>query len=47
MEALLDRLGPLRTPVSPFEAFLSTTLLRQVDPDGKRSSDGGVLHAAT
>src|SRR5688572_2803598 len=32
MEALLDRLGPLRLPLSPFEAFLSTALLRQVDP---------------
>ena len=34
MEALLNWLGPLRTPVSPFEAFLSTALLREVDPDG-------------
>ena len=35
MEALLDRLGPLRLPFSPFEALLSTMLLRQVEPDGK------------
>ena len=33
-ESLLNRLGPLRVPVSPFEAFLSTALLRQVEPDG-------------
>ena len=35
MEALLDRLGPLRLPLSPLEAFLSTALLRRVDPDGR------------
>ena len=35
VEALLDRLGPLRLPFSPFEALLSTMLLRQVEPDGK------------
>jgi SAM-dependent methyltransferase len=34
MEALLNRLGPLRLPLSPFEALLSTVLLRQVEPDG-------------
>ena len=34
MEALLDRLGPLRLPLSPFEALLSTVLLQQVEPDG-------------
>ena len=33
-EALLDRLGPLRLPLSPVEALLSTVLLRQVEPDG-------------
>ena len=33
MEALLERLGPLRLPLSPLEAFLSTALLRRVDPD--------------
>jgi SAM-dependent methyltransferase len=31
MEALLDRLGPLRLPLSPFEALFSTALLRRVD----------------
>jgi hypothetical protein len=31
MEALLDRLGPLRVPLSPLEAFFSTALLRRVD----------------
>lgn len=31
MEALLDRLGPLRLPLSPLEALLSTALLRRVD----------------
>lgn len=36
MESLLDRLGPLRIPLSPVEALLSTALLRQVDVDGKR-----------
>jgi len=35
MEALLDRVGPLRLPLSPLEAFLSTALLRRVDPDGR------------
>ena len=34
MESLLNRLGPLRLPVSPLEAFLSTALLRQVQLDG-------------
>jgi SAM-dependent methyltransferase len=32
METLLDRLGPLRLPLSPLEAFLSTAMLRRVDP---------------
>ena len=31
MEALLDRLGPLRLPLSPLEAFFSSALLRRVD----------------
>jgi SAM-dependent methyltransferase len=35
MESLLNRLGPLRLPLSPFEGFLSTALLRQVEPDGR------------
>jgi len=35
MEALLNRLGPLRAALSPLEAFLSTALLRQVEPDGR------------
>ncbi|HYT83154.1 MAG TPA: class I SAM-dependent methyltransferase [Gemmatimonadales bacterium] len=35
MEAWLDRLGPLRLPLSPFEAFLSTVLLRQVELGGR------------
>ena len=34
MEALLDRLGRLRLPLSPLEAFFSTVTLRQVDPAG-------------
>jgi SAM-dependent methyltransferase len=34
IEALLDRLGPLRVPFSPLEAFLATASLRQVEPDG-------------
>ena len=33
MEALLERLGPLRIPLSPVEAFLATILLRQVELD--------------
>jgi SAM-dependent methyltransferase len=32
-EKLLDCLGPLRAPLSPFEAFLSTAFLGPVDPD--------------
>jgi SAM-dependent methyltransferase len=32
MEALLNRLGPLRLPLSPLEALFSTVLLRRVDP---------------
>jgi len=35
MERFLDRLGPLRLPLSPFEAFLSTVALRPVEPDGR------------
>jgi SAM-dependent methyltransferase len=35
-EALLDRLGPLRTPVSPLEAFLATGLLREVGLEQSR-----------
>jgi len=31
MESLLDRLGPLRLPLSPLEALLSTATLRRVD----------------
>jgi SAM-dependent methyltransferase len=31
MEALLDRIGPLRLPLSPLEALFSTALLRRVD----------------
>ena len=34
MESLLDRLGPLRLPLSPLEAFLAAVHLRQVEPDG-------------
>jgi hypothetical protein len=33
MEKLLDRLGPLRLPLSPLEAFFSSALLRRVDPN--------------
>jgi len=36
MEAFLDRLGRLRLPLSPFEALLSTVLLRHVQPDADR-----------
>lgn len=32
METLLDRLGPLRLPLSPLEAFFSTATLRRVEP---------------
>jgi SAM-dependent methyltransferase len=35
MESFLNRLGPLRIPVSPFEAFFSTLLLRPVEPAGR------------
>jgi hypothetical protein len=35
MEAYLNRLGPLRIPLSPLEGLLGTALLRQVDPDGR------------
>ena len=34
MEALLNRLGPLRLPLSPLEAWFSTALLRPIEPDG-------------
>jgi SAM-dependent methyltransferase len=34
MEALLDRMGAWRLPLSPLEGLLSTVLLRQVEPDG-------------
>jgi len=40
-EKLLDRLGPLRAPLSPLEAFFSSALLGPVDPD-----DGGHPMAA-
>jgi len=33
MEAVLNRLGLLGLPLSPFQALLSTVLLRQVKPD--------------
>lgn len=33
-ERLLDRLGPLRLPLSPLEAWLAAALLRQVEPEG-------------
>jgi SAM-dependent methyltransferase len=42
MEALLDRLGPLRLPLSPFEALFATASLRQVEPGG----DGHPMAAA-
>ena len=35
VEALLDRLGPMRLPLSPLEALLATASLRQVDPEGE------------
>jgi SAM-dependent methyltransferase len=34
MDDLLERLGPWRIPLSPFEALLATALLRQVQPGG-------------
>jgi SAM-dependent methyltransferase len=34
VEALLNRLGPLRLPLSPFEAFLARLALRRVEPEG-------------
>jgi SAM-dependent methyltransferase len=34
-ERLLDRLGPLRLPLSPLEAWLAAALLRNVEPDGE------------
>jgi len=33
-EKLLNRLGPLRIPVSPLEGVLGAALLKEVDPDG-------------
>ena len=33
MEAVLDRLGPLRLPLSPLEAFFSTMMLRPLEAD--------------
>ena len=33
LEAFLDRLGPLRIPLSPLEAFFSKALLRRIGPD--------------
>jgi SAM-dependent methyltransferase len=33
-ERLLDRLGPLRLPLSPVEAWFAAALLRQVEPEG-------------
>ena len=35
MEALLNRLGALRIPLSPLEGLLSAVLLGQVEPDGR------------
>ena len=34
IEAILDRLGPFRNPLSPFEALLSALFLRRVDATG-------------
>jgi SAM-dependent methyltransferase len=34
-EAWLDRLGPLRVPLSPVEALLATALLREMEPEGR------------
>jgi SAM-dependent methyltransferase len=34
MESLLERLGPLRLPLSPLEGLLSTVLLRPMSPNG-------------
>ena len=36
MEALLERLGALRVPVSPLEGLLGAALLRPAQPDGRR-----------
>ena len=36
MEAILERLGPWRLPLSPLEAFLGTALLREAPPGGRR-----------
>jgi SAM-dependent methyltransferase len=35
IEAMLDRLGPLRATLSPLEALLAAASLRQVAPDGE------------
>jgi SAM-dependent methyltransferase len=34
-ERLLDRLGPLRLPLSPLEAWFAAALLKRVEPDGE------------
>lgn len=34
-ERLLDRLGPLRLPLSPLEAWLAAALLRNLEPEGE------------
>ena len=34
-ERLLDRLGPLRLPLSPLEGWFGAALLRRVEPDGE------------
>jgi len=35
MESVLERLGPLRLPLSPIEGVLSSLLLREVPPGGR------------
>jgi SAM-dependent methyltransferase len=34
-ERVLDRLGPLRLPLSPLEAWFAAALLRRVEPEGE------------
>ena len=34
-ETMLDRLGPLRLPLSPLEAWFAAAWLRRVDPEGE------------